>query len=77
MKITTDVKEDLSGEQKLSQMFPLLWSGNFSQSSRCFRNGGEGGEGGSIMATEIRNTQEIKRTLFDNTEQDKTCKFSM
>ena len=25
----------------------------------------------------IQNTQEIKRTLFDKTEQDKTCKFSM
>ena len=25
----------------------------------------------------IQNTQEIKRTLFNMTEQDKTCKFSM
>ena len=25
----------------------------------------------------IQNTQEIKRTLFNNTEQDKTCNFSM
>ena len=25
----------------------------------------------------IQNTKEIKRTLFNKTEQDKTCKFSM
>ena len=25
----------------------------------------------------IQNTQEIKRTLFDKTKQDKTCTFSM
>ena len=27
--------------------------------------------------TDIQNTQEIKRTLFNTTEQDKTCIFSM
>ena len=30
-----------------------------------------------LKGQETQNTQEIKRTLFDNTEQDKTCKFSM
>ena len=28
-------------------------------------------------AKQIQNTQEIKRTLFNKTERDKTCKFSM
>ena len=30
-----------------------------------------------VFWKKIPNTQEIKRTLFNNTEQDKTCKFSM
>ena len=31
----------------------------------------------SVLKKRIQNTQEIKRTLFNKTEQDKTCKFSM
>ena len=32
---------------------------------------------GEKATTKIPNTQEIKRTLFNHAEQDKTCKFSM
>ena len=30
-----------------------------------------------LTASVLKNTQEIKRTLFNKTKQDKTCKFSM
>ena len=30
-----------------------------------------------LQKVQIQNTQEIKSTLFNKTEQDKTCKFSM
>ena len=30
-----------------------------------------------LIGGKNQNTQEIKRTLFNNTEQDKTCKFLM
>ena len=30
-----------------------------------------------FLTKEIQNTKEIKRMLFNKTEQDKTCKFSM
>ena len=30
-----------------------------------------------LVKVKVQNTQEIKRTLSNKTEQDKTCKFSM
>ena len=38
--------------------------------------GGVGKEEGGEEGGKIQNTQEIKRTLFNQTKQDKTCKFS-